>query len=218
MAKRKARAKKKASKPSRRRVKTTAKSPARKASAKPKKKKKAAPPKPRLVTIAESIWQPGTHAEEIGDLEIASGKVKVSDDGTLIGPIGVVVPKGSYQVRITRNADGDNLAAVLIRNGTTPVTWKVRGAYAVDAGMSAFFDGDVFARVDKHVWPVSIYDDLICNHLDPAEREGHAGAFVPFEETKFSACRSGDGDGVYPVYAGSDASGTVVAVVTTFLD
>jgi hypothetical protein len=35
---------------------------------------------------------------------------------------------------------------------------------------------------------------------------------------KFSACRSGVGDGVYPVYVGRDASGKVVAVLTTFLE
>ena len=110
------------------------------------------------------------------------------------------------------------MAAVLYKPDASVVAWTEKGAYAVDAGMSAFFDGDVFARVDKHVWPISIYDDLISNHLDPAETEGHAGAFVPYEDTKFSACRSGWGDGVYPVYAGADASGTIVAVVTTFLD
>jgi hypothetical protein len=218
-------AKKRAAKPSRRRVKAAAKSPARKASAKqkPKKKKpatkpKAAPAAKPSIALVDAIWRGGTHAEEIGEMEIPSGKVKVSDAGTLFAPVEVAVPKGSYHVRITRNDDGENRAAVLIQKDAVPTTWTERGSYAVDAGMSGFFDGDVFTRVDKHVWPISIYDDLICNHLDPAEREGHAGAFVPYEETKFSACRSGYGDGVYPVYEGRDANGTVVAVVTTFLD
>ncbi len=166
--------------------------------------------------LSESIWQSGSDAEEVGELEIPSGKVKVSDAGTLLDPVEVDVPKGTYHVRITRDGR-DNRAAVLIKKGAVPVTWSDKGSYAVDAGMSGFFDADVFERVEKHVWPISIYDDLICDHLDPAEDEGHAGAFVPYEDTKFSACRSGIGDGVYPVYEGRDANGTVVAVVTTFL-
>ena len=213
-------AKKAVAKKSRKRVKSTKKTAPRKASAKPKKKKPAPKPKakPKGIALADALWQSGTHAEEIGELEIPSGKVKVSDAGTLFAPVEVAIPKGTYHVRITRNDDGENRAAVLIKKDAVPSAWFDKGSYAVDAGMSGFFDGDVFARVDKHVWPISIYDDLICNHLDPAEREGHAGAFVPYEETKFSACRSGYGDGVYPVYEGRDAKGNVVAVVTTFLD
>ena len=187
--------------------------------------KKAAPkkaaPKPKAAeksaAVDARLWQAGDHAEEIGALDVASGAVKVCDAGTLFAPVEVEVPKGTYDVRIPRNGDGDNEAAALVAKGAKPVSWTEAGAYGVDAGMSAFFDADVFARVDKHAFPVSIYDDLICNHLDPAERQGHAGAFVPFEDAKFSACRSGYGDGVYPVFVGRDAKGKVVAVVTTFL-
>jgi len=167
--------------------------------------------------VAAHLWQAGAHSEEIGELSIPSGKVKVCDAGTLFAPVEVALPPGDYDVRIQRNEDGDNAAAVLIAKSAKPLVWKEIGAYGVDAGMSGFFDADVFDRIDKHTFEVSIYDDLICNHLDPAEEEGHAGAFVPFEEAKFSACRSGYGDGVYAVFEGRDASGTVVAVVTTFM-
>lgn len=233
----KKKAKKSAPKP-KKRVKARAKTPARVAKKKaPARKKKAAPkPKPKpmadatpepapevteskVAAVADSAWQASAESEEIGELEIPSGKVKVSDAGTLFAPVEVAIPKGTWHVRITRNGDGDNIAAVLYqRPDAAPIAWREQGSYAVDAGMSGFFDGDVFARVDKHVWPISIYDDLISKHLDPKEAEGHAGAFVPFEETKFSACRSGYGDGVYPVFAGTDASGAIVMVVTTFLD
>jgi hypothetical protein len=231
MAKKKAkkRTKKKPVKPQKR-VKTRKKSPARSAKKRastPKKKaapkksstpKVVPPPVPNTTELAARFWEPSAEAEEIGDLEIASGKVKVSDAGTLFAPVEVAIPKGTWKVRINRNADGENLSAILYRSDAAPVAWTERGAYAVDAGMSGFFDSDVFGRVDKHVWPISIYDDLISKHLDPQEAKGHAGAFVPFEDVKFSACRSGWGDGVYPVYAGADASGTIVMVVTTFLD
>src|SRR5581483_1367960 len=147
----------------RKRVKTTKKSAPRKASAKPKKKpapkpkakaKAKAKTKTKGIPLADAIWQSGTHAEEIGELEIPSGKVKVSDAGTLFAPVEVAIPKGTYHVRITRNDDGENRAAVLIKKGAVPVTWFDKGSYAVDAGMSGFFDGVVFARVDKHVWPI----------------------------------------------------------------
>jgi hypothetical protein len=96
------------------------------------------------------------------------------------------------------------------------VRFEEVGAYGVDAGMSGFFDRELHERADGFELEGSIYDDLISNHLDPAEDKGHAGAFVPFERQRFSACRSGGGDGVYPVYVGKDARGHVVAVVTTF--
>jgi hypothetical protein len=176
----------------------------------------AAPTKAPAAAIDAALWRAGPSSEEIGEIAISSGKVRVCDAGTLFAPVEVVLRAGTYQVRVARGKDGDNRAAVLAMAGATPTSWKRVGAYPVDAGMSGFFDADVFARVDAHQWPISIYDDLICDHLDPAEDEGHAGAFVPYEETKFSACRSGSGDGVYPVFAGSDAGGAIVAVVTTF--
>jgi hypothetical protein len=171
-----------------------------------------------LIGIDARLWSSGPHAEEIGDLEIPSGEVMVCDAGTLFDPVEVSLPKGVYQVRVARSDEGDNASAVLIARDATPVSWEDVGAYGVDAGMSGFFDADVFGRVDDHRWPVSLYDDLISKHLDPAEERGHAGAFVPYEEAKFSACRSGHGDGVYPVYVGRDAKGAVVAVLTTFLE
>jgi hypothetical protein len=196
--------------------KATARAKPKKATARAKPKKATAKPAPKAITIEAVVWQAGSSSEEIGELEVPSGVVHVCDAGTLFAPVAVKLPKGVYEVRVARDDRGDNGAAVLAKKGAKPVKWKNVGAYAVDAGMAGFFDGDVFMRVDKHVWPISIYDDLISNHLDPAEAEGHAGAFVPYEETKFSACRSGGGDGVYPVFAGHDANGDVVVVVTTF--
>lgn len=195
------------------------KAPAKKAAKKVAKKKpavaKKAAKKPAL-TVEPRLYQAGEQAEEIGDLEIPTGLVVVSDAGTLFAPVAVEVTPGTYRVRVVKNEDGDNESAALVAKDAAPVRWKEVGAYPVDAGMSGFFDGAIFARADQAQWKVSIYDDLISKHLDPAEKKGHAGAFVPFEEAKFSACRSGWGDGVYPVYAGHDAAGEVVAVVTRF--
>jgi hypothetical protein len=162
------------------------------------------------------LWQAGPSSEELGQLHIASGKVTVSDAGALMEPIEVEVQPGHYAVRVRRDASGLNLAAALVADGAAPVRWETVGEYPVDAGMSGFFDNALFERVSNHDWKISIYDDLICNHLDPAERQGHAGAMVPFEAAQFSACKSGYGDGVYPVHVGRDAAGAVVAVVTTF--
>ena len=194
------------------------KAAAKKAASKPGPGRSRPPSKaPPAPTIEPHLWQPGPHAEEIGLLDVPSGKVMVCDAGTLWGPVAVELPPGRYHVRIARNEQGDNEAAILLAEGAAPVNWTEVGTYGVDAGMSAFFDAEVFARVDRHRFPISIYDDLISNHLDPAEAKGHAGAFVPFEEARFSACRSGYGDGVYPVFVGHGASGAVQAVVTIFM-
>ena len=211
-----------AAKKASKKVKTTAKTKTKvvKPASAPKattKAKKTAQVKNTAPVISEHLWRSGPHAEEIGDLEILSGSVMVCDAGTLFSPVEVSLPKGVYRVRVARD-NRENASAVLIAKNAAPVAWEEAGAYGVDAGMSGFFDADVFERVDDHDWSVSLYDDLISKHLDPAERRGHAGAFVPFEEVKFSACRSGGGDGVYPVYVGRDASGEVVAVLTTFLE
>jgi hypothetical protein len=195
--------------------KTAKKTIAVKPASKPKAVAEAKKTAPR---IDAHLWSAGSHAEEIGDLEISSGRVMVCDAGTLFDPVEVSLPKGVYRVHVARDKGRDNAAAVLIAKDATPVSWKEAGAYGVDASMSGFFDADVFDCVEDHDWSVSLYDDLISKHLDPAERRGHAGALVPHEEAKFSACRSGFGDGVYPVYVGRDANRKVVAVLTTFLE
>lgn len=208
--------------------KPVAKRPAPKATA---KTPKVAPPPPdsespakraamaddgEVVEVEARMWTSGAHAEELGTLDVPSGTVMVCDPGTLFGPVAVAVPSGTYDVRVGHDGR-DNFASALVAKGAKPTSWKKVGVYGVDAGMAGFFDAAVLARVDKHSFPISIYDDLICDHLDVAEEAGHAGAFCPFEESKFSSCRSGHGDGGYPVFAGTDGSGKVVAVVTTFL-
>lgn len=166
--------------------------------------------------VSPEAWKSSATSEELGELTIPSGAVMVGDAGSLMAPVKVDVAAGTWRVRVTRRRDGKNASAALYREGAAPVAWDKRGDYPVDAGMAGFFDSGLFARVEKHPWQISIYDDLICEHLDPAEAQGHAGALVPFEELKFSACASGSGDGVYPVFAGTDAGGAVVVVVTTF--
>lgn len=163
-----------------------------------------------------SICDKTGNTEELGELDIPSGRVCVCDAGTLAGPVIVGLPKGKYIVRIQRDDSRENTAAVLIAPGKRPTKFEEVGHYPVDAGMSGFFDHDPLVRADQHSWDMNIYDDLICNHLDPAEAKGHAGAFVPFGNSAFSACKSGAGDGVYPVFVGRDAAASVVAVVTIF--
>ncbi len=164
------------------------------------------------------LWRGGPLVEDLGLLSIPSGQVRVCDAGTLFAPVAVAVPAGSYVARILRERGGDNVAAALVVGGGEPVTWEEVGAYGVDAGMSGFFDGELLSVLDATPFEMSIYDDLISQHLDPAEREGRAGAIVPFQEAAFSACRSGWGDGLYPVHVGRDALGEVVVIVTTFID
>ena len=74
----------------------------------------------------------------------------------------------------------------------------------------------MFAALSSATWEGGLYDDLISLHLDPAEEEGRAGAMVPYDNSTFSACRSGAGDGVYGVFAGRDDGDTIVAVATVF--
>src|SRR5262249_1685715 len=133
-----------------------------------------------------SICNKTEQTEELGELDIPSGKVFVCDAGAQPGPVVVQVPKGKYVVRIQRDESNTNTAAVLVAAGSQPISFEEVGHYPVDAGMSAFFDGELYSRADQHPWKISIYDDLICDHLDPAESEGHAGAFVPFGGAAFS--------------------------------
>lgn len=172
---------------------------------------------PRSVDLAGRLWSAGPHAIELGELPIPSGEVVVVDAGVLQAPVRVAVPPGTYRVRVTRTDDRTVASAALVSPSAAVVRWEEVGAYPVDAGMSGFFDAGVFARVARTRWKNNIYDDLIAKWLEPAEKKlGRAGVLVPFENDAFSACSSGDGDGIYPVYVGRDSRGTVVAVVTDF--
>ncbi len=186
-----------------------------------KKPVKRAPSKkkPAPSLVAANLWKPATKgAEELGVLELPSGTVSVCDAGTLLRPVHVKLPAGKYQARVVFDGVHDNLSMALVKKGATPIAWKNVGSYGVDAGMAGFFDGKLYKKLDKHQFPDdgNMYDSLIANHLDPAETKGHAGAFVPFLDSKFCACRSGQGDGVYATFVGKDKNGIVVAVVTTF--
>lgn len=163
------------------------------------------------------LWRGGPLAEDLGHLDVPSGRVRVCDAGTLFNPVSVAVPAGRHLARVLRERSGDNLAAALVVGQGEPVSWEEVGGYGVDAGMAGFFDANLYDAVDGHEFEQSLYDDLISKHLDPAERLGRAGALVPFAEGSFSACRSGWGDGWYPVHVGRDAGGEVVVIVTTFL-
>jgi hypothetical protein len=93
------------------------------------------------------------------------------------------------------------------------VAFREAGRFGVDAGTAGFLDAHVFAALSDHVFEENAYDDLLAPSLATA---GAAAALVPFEGSMFFACRSGDGDGVYPVFVGSDAAGTPVAVLVSF--
>lgn len=162
------------------------------------------------------LWRGGPLAEDLGLIPIPSGEVRVCDAGTLFKPVRVAVPPGRYLARVLRDRSGDNVAASLVVGGREPVAWDEVGGYGVDAGMAGFFDGKLVEALDGHRWEASIYDDLISRYLDPAEREGRAGALVPFQDAAFSACRSGQGDGWYGVFVGRDAQGEVAVIVTGF--
>lgn len=168
------------------------------------------------ITVPETFWSPGASSQELGTLAIPSGEVAVCDAGTLDGKVRVAVAPGMYEVRVHRDEQGNNVAAALVMPGAKPVAFEQVGRYGVDAGLSGFFDAKLHETASNFDFDCSIYDDLISEHLEPAEDKGAAGVLIPFEGGAFSACRSGFGDGVYPVLVGRDASERVVAVVTTF--
>jgi hypothetical protein len=168
------------------------------------------------VVVASRLWSAGEHAVEVGELPIPSGVLMVADAGTLADPVRMEVAPGTYRVRVVRNADKRVEAAALVAPSAAPVRWEELGHYPVDAGMSGFFDGAVFERVGRAPFKSNIYDDLIAKYLEPAEKNGRSGVLVSFEKDVFSACSSGEGDGLYPVLAGRDARGVVVVVVTDF--
>lgn len=178
-----------------------------------------AAPSASSVVIDARFWSPGPNAIELGELPIPSGEVVVVDPGVLQGAVRVAIPPGTYRVRLARTPERSVESAAIVAPSAAPVRWEEVGAYAVDAGMSGFFDAGVFARVQRATWKRNIYDDLIAQWLEPAEKQqrGRGGVLVPFEKDTFSACSSGDGDGLYSVYAGRDARGMIVAVVTSFL-
>lgn len=163
------------------------------------------------------LWRGGPLTDEIGTLSIPSGTVGICDPGTLFEPVTVGPVEERGLVRVLRDRRGENLAMALVVRATEPVRWEEAGAFGVDAGMAGFFDAALLEVLDEHRFPVSIYDDLISRHLDPAERKGHAGALVPFQDLAFSACRSGWGDGEYPVWVGHDEDDRVAVIVAIFV-
>lgn len=170
----------------------------------------------QAVTIARELWNEGPDTVELGTLTIDSGAVVVCDAGVLDGGVEVSLPKGEYLVRIARNERGEISAASLLARGAAPVTFEEVGDYGVDAGLSGFFDKTLHERASTFDFPSDIYNDLIDGFLYPEGAPEVSTTLVPFEGGTFSVCRSGGGDGVYPVFTGRDEQGRLVAVITTF--
>ena len=146
----------------------------------------------------------------VGTLVITAGEVVVSDAGTLENGTRVALPAGLYTARLAL-ADGRPRAATLVREGTAPTSFTEAGRYGVDTGTAGIFDASLFDALRDHVFEENLYEDLVAPALAT-----HPGRIVAFEDASFFACVSGLGDGVYPVFVGVDATGVVVAVVTTF--
>ncbi len=164
---------------------------------------------PRTPAFGRHLWDADPALREIGRLAVPSGEVIVCDPGLLDGGVSLAVEPGQYAVRVHTAGGQLNTAAALVANDAEPVTFEHVGSYGVDAGVSGFFDLAVHAAARD--FGGNIYDDLIADPL-----EAHAAALVPLEGQHFSACTSGHGDGVYPVFVGRSAAGKVVVVLTTF--
>lgn len=170
----------------------------------------------QAVTIARELWSEGPDTVELGSLRVTSGAVVVCDAGVLDDGVDVDVPNGEYLVRIAKNEHGEITASSLLARGASPVSFEEVGDYGVDAGLSGFFDKALHERASTFDFPSDIYNDLIDGVLYPKDAPETSMTMVPFEGGTFSACRSGGGDGVYPVFVGRDAKGEIVAVITTF--
>jgi len=176
--------------------------------------------------------------EHLPDVVLPSGRL-VATDAFVIGghPFTIGVPAGHHPVSVIRAdfADGDRrIAAAIVRFGAGETArWElalVPGqdpatlrpgeifGYGVDSGTGAFTSPEAVGAVESEADYTAYSDELLAAmgaKTVPAPLTA-AVEVDPATGANVVAFASGFGDGAYPTYAGFDASGRIVVVLTDF--
>jgi hypothetical protein len=172
---------------------------------------------------------------DLGEVNLVSGAVGACDPFVRLDacPTWVTVKPGRYPVKLTiadvsPDHDGSDLVEAFVTLLVDPQAEEVHremleaeswGGIGVDAGIVCFVDADAARRATESF---DRWDDLVegpggwFERLDDPEHFGPGRANVPLpgldDGSNVVMCHSGWGDGIYPVVAGYDAAGQVVAV------
>ena len=188
---------------------------------------------------AHSFDMPVTVSVADAGLLVLPGDRLVASDAFLIGavPFTFEVPAGRHAVSVLRTdfADGDHrIAAAMVRfRAGDPARWElalVAGqdpatlgpdeifGYGVDSGTGAFTSPEAATALAAEADYTSYSDALLAAMPGKTLSDPLTASVVVDDTTSANvvAFASGFGDGSYPSYAGLDAAGRVVVVVTDF--
>ena len=199
-----------------------------------------------LADDAAGLLTKGLHREELGKLNLPSGRVVALDPLVLAGDregFTQSVPPGIYPVYVYWSEANDwgrrNAFAELRFSEGAVATWQIAAGakqdpatlkpgeyfcYGVDAGMGGFMSPEAYdaftAFIDssaKSNPDFNVYDDVLAKPLEQTTPNRLMYVLPGQEDKNIAMFASGFGDGCYPSYFGMAADGTPVKLVTTFL-
>jgi hypothetical protein len=163
---------------------------------------------PAVASLARGTLTALGHLDVDGELTV--GDPGLMPDGSVVK---VALPAGRYAVGALAFSPRRVHALYAAADGAEVVSLEELGSFGVDCGMAGFWTDA--AETGWREQPEEDYENWF-DVIDSAIGSKRAG-MVTVGDARFAACLSGDGDGVYPVFAGKDASGAVVAVLTVFI-
>ena len=167
----------------------------------------------------EDGWEP---TEDVlpGSLELPSGRLVVTEylDSK---PLDLRLKPGSYAAYATLAEYEHGLESValatLVLSPARPVRWKRIGAVTVDGGSTGFYSAESAARMARALDALDDPNGLWSRVFDSRAAHDYLVTRFPMTPTlnvvEFS---SGNGDGIYPILAGYDASGQPTRIVVDF--
>jgi hypothetical protein len=178
---------------------------------------------------------PGTlSVSRADDLVLPSGRVLAADAFYLDTPgFTIELPAGRHRIlllHMSGSSVGSTIAAAMVRVGDRqPVRWEgARTAtstgpepfyYGVDSGTASFASTEAIERLRAMPADASsaLVDQLVNAYSTGGDFKETASITVdPTSGANIVTFQSGYGDGGYPCWFGFDASGTAVALLTSF--
>jgi hypothetical protein len=164
-------------------------------------------------------WEP---TEDVlpGSLELPTGRIVVTEylDSK---PLALRVRPGRYPAYATLARYEHKLESValatLVLAPARPVRWKRIGAVTVDGGTTSFHSAESVARMAREFDDFDDPASLSSRAFDSLAVHDYLVAGIPLtpklNTVQFS---SGNGDGIYPILAGYDATGHPTRIVVDF--
>lgn len=151
--------------------------------------------------------------QQIGLIELNSGQLAVSDAFINDAPLRVgPVPTGAAPVEVLLASFGadSRVAAARVRFfESVPDQWRHVGAVPIDSGTGALFD----ASLQLATASTNTFVESLSAALDATYRPTWSHAALTWQGTHFIAFSTGFGDGTYPVFMGTSATGEILTIL-----